>query len=140
LTLHVVYTHECGGCGAYYIPYDADVPCPRCGLVERERFDYIPQAAASMRYNKEWRGKYMPGAWWIGSLGDHILHVLFGLFDDYEAQQEDIAFESFVDGALADREWGDQDYMRPHIRDIALRVREVLETGEQGADADPGCA
>ena len=126
MTLHVVYSHECGACKAYYIPYDSAVPCPRCGIVEPERFDYIPQAVASMQVNKESGGTYTPGAWWVGSLGDHILSTLFGLFDAYEAQQGQVAFEPFVDAALGGMQWGDQDYLRAHIRGIALRVREGL--------------
>lgn len=126
MTLHVVYSHECGGCGAFYIPFDKDVPCPRCGLVEAERFDYIPQAAASMRYNLESGGRYTPGAWWVGSLGDHILHLLFGLFDAYEAQRGQAEFEPFVTDRLARMDWGDQEYLRDHVRDIALCVRDHL--------------
>lgn len=125
MTMHVVYSHECGNCKAYYIPHDADVPCPRCGQVEAERFDYIPQAAASMRFNKESGGSYTPGAWWVGSLGDHILRLLFGLFDAYEAQKE-APFEQFLGQRLAEMEWGDQEYMRDHLRGIALRVRDEL--------------
>jgi hypothetical protein len=126
MTMHVVYTHECGTCKAYYIPYDSDVPCPRCGAVEQERFDYIPQAVTSMQVNKTSGGTYTPGAWWVGSLGDHILSVLFGLFDRYESQQGQMPFELFIENALEGMTWGDQDYLRPHFRGIALRVREGL--------------
>jgi len=125
MTMHVVYSHECPSCKAFYIPYDADVPCPQCGQVEEERFDYIPQAAASMRYNRA-GGSYTPGAWWVGSLGDHILMLLFGIFDAYEAQQGQTAFEQFLDQRLAQSEWGDQEYMRDHLRGIAIRVRQEL--------------
>lgn len=128
MTMHVVYSHECGACQAYYIPYDADVPCPRCGVVEPDRFDYIPQAAASMRANKQSGGSYTPGAWWVGSLGDHILLQLFGLFDGFEAQRGQAAFEPYLDDALGRMQWGDQEYLRSHLRGIALRVREVLDT------------
>jgi hypothetical protein len=125
MTMHVVYSHECENCKAYYIPYDADVPCPRCGRVEVQRFDYIPQAAASMRVNKMSGGRYAPGAWWVGSLGDHILRLLFGLFDTYEAEKGQV-FEQFLDQRLAQMQWGDQEYMRDHLRGIALRVRQEL--------------
>jgi hypothetical protein len=128
MTMHVVYSHECSGCQAYYIPYDADVPCPRCGLVEEERFDYIPQAAQSMRYNRMDGGSYTPGAWWVGSLGDHILMLLFGMFDAYEAVRDEAPFEQFLDQRLAQMQFGDQEYLRAHLRGIALRVREALDT------------
>ena len=49
MTMHVVYSHECPNCKAYYIPYDAEVPCPRGGPVEEGRFDFNPQAAAAMK-------------------------------------------------------------------------------------------
>jgi hypothetical protein len=126
VTMHVVYSHECPNCKAYYIPYDADVPCPRCGQLEEERFDYIPEAAASMQVNKMNGGSYTPGAWWVGSLGDHILMLLFGLFDAYEAQQGQAGFEQFLDQQFAQTQWGDQEYMRDHLRGIALRVRQEL--------------
>jgi hypothetical protein len=126
MTMHVVYSHECPNCKAYYIPYDDAVPCPRCGTVEEERFNYIPQAAASMNVNKTSGGSYTPGAWWVGSLGDHILMLLFGLFDAYEAQQSPTTFEQFIDQRLAQMEWGDQEYMRDHLRGIAIRVRQEL--------------
>jgi hypothetical protein len=127
MTLHVVYSHQCGHCAAFYIPYDA-VPCPRCGTVEQERFDYIPQAAASMRYNKEGGGSYTPPAWWVGSLGDHILSLLFGLFDGYETAGPGQGFESYLSERLAAMRWGDQEYLRDHVRDIALRIRAHFNT------------
>ena len=126
MTLHVVYTHQCGACQAYYIPYD-DVPCPRCGQKETERFDYIPQAVESMRYNLQTGGSYTPGAWWVGSLGDHILSLLFGLFDGYEEQKGAVGFEEYLVDRLLAMQWGDQDYLREHLHGIALRVREELE-------------
>jgi hypothetical protein len=126
MTLHVTYTHQCGECQAFYIPYDRDVPCPRCGQVEEERFDFIPQAAASMRYNKEWGGSYTPGAWFVGSLGDHLLHLLFGIFDDYVQQPENTDFEQYLAQTLDRLSWGDQDYMRSHVQAIAVRLRQEL--------------
>lgn len=126
MTMHVPYSHQCGVCESHYLPYDADVPCPKCGLVEGERFDYIPQAVASMRINKQSGGSYTPGAWFVGSLGDHILHLLFGIFDAYEARQEQIGFEQFIDEILSRITWDDQEYLREHLRGIAIRVHEEL--------------
>ena len=86
MTLHVHYDHQCPNCMAYYIPYDKDVPCPCCGFVEQERFDFIPQAAMSAHYNLETQGSYVPGAWYTGSLGDHILSLLFPLLEKYRTE------------------------------------------------------
>ena len=96
-------------------------------MVEPERFDYIPQAAASLQVNKRSNGRYTPGAWWVSGLGDHILRLLFGIFDGYEAERGRVAFEEYLDGVLTRAPWGDQEYMRPHLRSIALRVRETLD-------------
>jgi hypothetical protein len=127
MTLHVVYTHECPQCEAFYIPYDQAIPCPRCGVVEAERFDYIPQAAASMQYNLEAGGSYTPGAWWVGSLGDHILSILFSLFDAYR-QQPQTNFADFARNTLSSMRWGDQAYLEGHIVGIAVRIHQELES------------
>jgi len=71
---------------------------------------------------------YTPGAWWVGSLGDHILHLLFGLFDGYESQRGQVEFEPYLDTTLGRMQWGDQEYMRLHLRGIAMRVHAVLNT------------
>jgi len=126
MTWHVPYSHECDSCGASYIPYDSDVPCPRCGIVEKERFDYINQAALSMRYNKEMGGSYTPGAWYAASLGDHVLRLLFKLFDAYEEDKEKRTFESFLDDWLGKIQWGDHLYMPAYMRGLAARLRREL--------------
>jgi hypothetical protein len=79
-----------------------------------------------MGINKHSRGRYTPGAWWVGSLGDHLLYLLFGLFDGFEAQHGQLAFEAYLDDALGRMQWGDQEYMRGHLRGIAVRIRDEL--------------
>lgn len=133
MTLHVVYNHQCEQCQAHYIPYDSDVPCPKCGTVEIERFDYIPQAAQSVRYNLERYGSYVPGAWWVGSLGDHILHILFHLYEGYRMLPEKPDFDVYVRDSLERMNWENQVFLRDHIYNIALRVRELVP---QEPDAD----
>lgn len=126
MTLHVVYNHECPDCGAYYIPYGEDVACPRCGLVEEERFDYIPQAAESVRFNLETYGSYVPPAWWVGSLGDHILLILFHLFETYRKEKENRPFGDFATAMLDQMAWGEQEYLKGHVCAIAMEVHETL--------------
>jgi hypothetical protein len=134
MTLHVVYSHQCPSCEAYYIPHD-DVPCPRCGELEEERFDYIPQAVESMQYNQRAYGSFTPPAWWIGSLGDHILSLLFGLFDAYDGTGGEKGFADFVIGELGQTSWGDQEYLRDHVRDIALRIHAHMNREEPSCSA-----
>lgn len=129
--MHVVYDHKCLGCGAHYIPFEEDIVCPKCNLMEPEIFDYIPQAVASMKINKA-QGKYMPGAWWVGSLGDHILHIMFNLFDEFEQQNEE--FSVFARNYLSQMEWGDQAYFQAHVLEIAIRIYGELYSSEDSAN------
>ena len=126
MTLHVRYNHQCGRCGAYYIPYDKDVPCPKCDLIEEERFNFIPQAVESIMYNLKSYGSYVPPAWWTGSLGDHILHLLFMIFERFEMSREN-DFDSFIKKELSKLEWGDQKYLENHIYGIAVRINDELK-------------
>ncbi len=135
MTLHVVYDHACEHCGAFYIPYDREVPCPNCGAVEEERFDYIPQAVQSLRFNKRRGGTYMPPAWWVGSLGDHILRLLFSLFDAYESREANEGFAEFAASYLADMNWGDQGYLEKHVLAIAIRIQPELDRPDQPEDS-----
>ena len=126
MTLHIHYEHQCPNCAAYYVPYDEDVPCPCCGLVEEERFDFVPQAAASAHFNLETQGSYIPTAWWVGSLGDHILHLLFPLLERNRTESTGQAFSDMARKALNQMNWGDQPYLCEHIHEIAVRVFEEL--------------
>jgi hypothetical protein len=53
------------------------------------------------------------------------LRLLFGIFDSYEAQKGG-AFEQYLEQRLAQMQWEDQEYLRTHLRSIALRVRQEL--------------
>jgi len=125
MTLHIHYDHECPKCEAFYIPYDDRIPCPNCGLIESERIDYIEQATNSMQFNKA-DGRYTPGAWYVGSLGDHVLNLLFPLFDAYDEEKPD-DFEAFAASFLGQMGWDDQLYLEKHILGIAVRLNETLK-------------
>ena len=132
MTYHVSFKHECPNCGAYYIPFDRDVPCPRCGELEEKRFDFIPRAAQSAHYNLTSRGGYVPSAWYVGSLGDHILHILFQVLDFHRKDTTGRPFSDVARDALSRMEWGDQLYLRDHIHAIACRVRDNLDQAGYG--------
>ena len=125
MTLHVFYDHQCPECGFWYIPYDDSVACPKCGLVEEERFDFIPRAAESLQFNLESTGSYVPCAWYTGSLGDHSLSVLFGLFDEF-VEEEETDFRAFIENILSEPIEGDEKHFRDHICSIALRIDEAM--------------
>lgn len=125
MTLHIYYSHECPKCGAPYIPYDRDVPCPRCGLVEKERYDYIPEAADSLAFNLANYGSYSPLVWAVLSFGDHVLWLLFGVFERYSRSNWE-NFGPFAGRVLSKMKWGDQSYLEKHVLGIAVRVHEEL--------------
>jgi hypothetical protein len=124
LSLHVTYNHNCPQCNAFYIPYDDKVACPSCGLLEEERFDFISEAAESLKFNAA-AGSYRPPAWWVGCLGDHILSILFALFDTWHKEKPD-SFNEFAAGWVEKVNWGDQQYFKEHVLGIAVRLHEVL--------------
>ena len=126
MTLHVVYSYNCPQCDAHYIPYAADVVCPRCGSPSTETFDYIPQAAQSIAYNLGRYGTYIPPAWWVGSLGDHILHTLFPVFETFRLQTM-TDFSAFAATYLSGLNWGDQLYLRDHVITIAVLVHDEMQ-------------
>ena len=129
MTLHIVYDHQCSGCGADCIPYDDEVPCPKCGVVEAERFDYIQQAVDSLRFNKS-GGSYTPPVWWVGSLGDHIPSLLFAVFDAGE-DEHPASFPELAEQHLSRMDWGEDQYLRQHVLEIAVRIHRSLKTSEE---------
>lgn len=129
MTLHISYDHQCPQCAAFYIPYDDEVPCPRCGLVESERINYIQQAAMSLRMNKT-KGSYVPAAWWAGSLGDQVLYRLFILFDAYEKMNPP-DFHAFAASRLEQIKWGDHPYLKDHVVGIAVRLFDLLSSDKK---------
>lgn len=129
MTYHISYNHQCPQCQAFYIPYDDDVPCPRCGLVESQRFDFIRQAAISLSINKK-NGSYAPKAWWVGSFSDQILFRLFMLFNAYEKRNPP-DFPAFAASEMAKVNWGEHPYLKDHFIGIAVRVHELVQPDKQ---------
>jgi hypothetical protein len=125
-TSRIRYTHRCPACQAYYIPYDSDICCPRCGLLEEQRIDYVELVAAAARANLEAGGSYLPAGWWNGSLGDHILFILFRLLEHHRLIPAGQSFEHMTWATLERSNWDEQAYLREHIYGIALRVYDEL--------------
>jgi len=107
-----------------YIPYDKDILCPKCGILEDERFDFIPKAVESLKFNKA-EGSYEPAMWWVGSFGDHILQILFPILEGFEDQKSD-DFREFVSSYLTKVEWEDLEYMQSYMLEIAIRIHNEL--------------
>ena len=134
MTLHVYCEHQCAGCQAFFIPFAPGLDCPRCGRPSEESFDYVPQAAASLRFNLEAYGSYQPPAWYVGSLGDHCLRLLFGLFEAFRTREDQAeTFEACLERRLGAMDWGEQPYLRDHVRALALQVRAASQESRDGS-------
>lgn len=125
MTIHISYNHSCSGCEAVYIPYDQDVVCPKCGLREEERFDFVTEAVKSLNYNLTHGGNYAPKAWATTSHADHFMAALFGIFVSVPrvgiAGFPGLARE-YVNGVI----WGDHSYLKEYFYNLSLRVYSAL--------------
>lgn len=132
MSLHIIYTHQCSNCEAYYIPYAKGVKCPRCGIEEddKEAYEVISQIVESANYQKSRYGVYTPLAWWNGSYADHIAFYLFKLFDKYDKQKEK-DFNEFSLDFIMNSQWKDQEYAKHHIYDIAQEVFQKLKNDKE---------
>ena len=126
MSLHIMYDHQCSKCEAYYIPYEKDIVCPNCGLNEEEVYDITPRLAYSAKYQMDTHGFYTPIAWWTGSFGDHVALLIFKVLDKFYNQKnksfEEVALEHFDSS-----KWGDQLYMKNHMRELSYKVYLEIE-------------
>ena len=136
MTLHIHYDHACSECGTEYIPFDDDIPCPKCGALESDRATgFVSRAADSALYNLEEQGSYQPMAWFAGSLGDHTLLYLFGLLESYRKGQSDKRFDSFAREHVYASEWGENEHLKENTYRLACRVHEEIERQNRGANS-----
>jgi len=128
MTLHISYDHTCPSCGTYYIPFDKDIACPKCNLMEEERFYFIPEAAKSAYYNLINEGRYQPASWYIGSYADHTLHLLFITLERHRLNEANISFEEFAKELVYKKiNWEDETFYRNYFFQIACRVYSYLQ-------------
>ncbi|MEA1892188.1 MAG: hypothetical protein U9N33_05685 [Campylobacterota bacterium] len=126
MSLHIMYDHQCSRCEAFYIPYEEGIVCPNCGLDEDEVNDIVPQLANSANYQMDMHGFYTPIAWWTGSFGDHVALLIFKVLDKFYAQEEK-GFKEIAKEHFNSSDWGTQQYMKNHIRDLSYKVYLAIE-------------
>lgn len=125
MSLHIMYDHQCSNCEAFYIPYKENISCPNCGF-EEESVNIISTIVNSANYQMDIYGCYSPIAWWVGSFGDHVALHIFNVLDKFYEQKEknfeEVSKEYFDEG-----DWGDQIYLKQHIKDISYEVYQEIE-------------
>jgi hypothetical protein len=131
MTIHMKCNHECPKCQTLYIPYDEDIPCPKCGGVEKERFNFVALASRSALDNLEWQGRYIPAAWAYNSDGDYVLYMIFIMLELHRKNGDGSGFVSIAREFIDNSEgpewiWKDKEYDREFIFKLACRVYEEM--------------
>ena len=140
MTYHIHFKNfKCPKCGVLFIPFRKNSKCPNCDTSTSEFFDFIPEMIASMKQHKKRYGRYTPDAWHIGSLVEHIQRIMFDIFDRLELAKPDNPKEFIID-TLNKADWQDENYLKEHIKDIALilydayvaeRISEIKKSPEE---------
>ena len=126
-SIQVNNTHRCAGCGTFYIPYDQDVPCPQCGLVEKQRCDFVPRAVHSLLYNLEHYQTFLPAGWVAQSFADYVLAILLQVFHAYTVSGEEKSFYEFSRETLEKYlDVHGRAYLLDHMHALAMRMSEEL--------------
>jgi hypothetical protein len=131
MTLHIHSDHRCSQCEAWYVPYDKAVPCPRCGLVEESRVDFVPRAVSSARINLREQGSYQPAAWAVSCYADHLMLLLFMILECHRKGVPTRPFGEVARECVETMDWGDQPYGKEYLYQLALRVHVELEGDHQ---------
>jgi len=119
--IHIMHDHKCSQCKAFYLPYEKGVVCPNCGFHEEDVYDIVPKLTQIAKLQIDKIGLYTPIVWWKGSFVDNVALLIFQALDAFEEDGgED--FKQFVQEYFDNKKWGNQLYMKNHVKDLAYRV------------------
>lgn len=125
--------YNCPDCNALYIPYKEGMFCPSCKTVpvniSKEYLGFIDQLIVSLRVNKIKGNKYIPSAWYVGSMVDQVQSVIFSVFDILETKRpanEVVAINEHLNSLTWDN---NSPYLKDNIKsicqEILLRKKEL---------------
>lgn len=135
MSLHIDYDYKCPECGAEYVPYDKDIPCPNCGLLEEERYEtFVEETIGSMFYNTLTGFGFHPAAWYCTCIADHILQFIFRVFAVYERYCEEESWEHFAREYIRDSDFGDVEYMREYMDTLVRRIYVEIQKRKQESE------
>lgn len=128
MPIHLNYQGTtCKKCGAEFVACQKDYPCPACGQVTEEFFDFIPATIASMKDHKQLYGSYLPESWFSGSVADVVQRVIFEIFDNYEIEKPK-DFTAFVLEQMETAEWEEgQECLVAQVEEIVLKIYELYK-------------
>ena len=129
MTLHIkLKDYSCPQCQASYIPYKANMACPKCGFVDNytsSYYHFMPRLIESMLVHKRRYGTYTPPAWFSGSVTDGIQLSCYHFYDQFESQKTQ-NFSSFLKNYLH-KQFGPEDNPSKKYAEIILTaVNEEL--------------
>ena len=136
MTLHIKKPDfKCSKCKTIFIPYKIGIKCPKCNNEVKEDIseylNFIKNLVGSMRVHKMQYGRYHPGAWYVGSMSDHIQSLIFQIFDsmeyDSEKNKEKEYLSSFIDKIKWEEEQSNQKYFKDYIKEITFEVLDVYK-------------
>lgn len=130
-TIHINYNHSCPKCKAMYVPFGEDVPCPRCGMVETKRFDFVTRAAESAQLNLATNGSYLPHTWWVSSLADFVLYVCFEILEQHRKDGGIYHIDQVAKEVVEGTDMADKPYLREHVYEASLAVYDRLNSVEE---------
>lgn len=130
MTLHVYCNYKCSKCNAFYIPYEEQLPCPRCGNISDKSIDFIYQAVESVNYNLKRYGSYVPPAWGADNYGDYVMRLIFNVLQSYYYSKETISFEEYTRNYFDKLKW-EEPFVKNHMYDVICRVNEKLKGEKQ---------
>ena len=126
MSYHIDYNHACEKCGCRYIPFDTKEPCPKCGVVEAGRFDFIPEAAQLAHLNIQETGSYILALPEGGSLIDTVLVLLFQVLEHCRTEDSGRPFAEVSEEYLSKVDWAGQEYFPGHFQRMVILIRDEL--------------
>ncbi|MCG2699618.1 hypothetical protein L6274_00970 [Candidatus Parcubacteria bacterium] len=133
MTLHIKKPNfKCSQCGAIFVPYKKGIKCPKCGIEIKEdiseHLNFIDMLAGSMKVHKMQFGRYFPGAWYVGSMSDHIQSLIFQTFDSMECDSEHGKEKEYLSNLINKMKCeNDREYFKNYLKEIAFKVFDIYE-------------
>lgn len=127
---------SCKKCNAVFVPFKKDIACPNCGRLIPNDFDmdfnFIPDTIDAMLYHKQRYGHYSPDGWYMGSITEQIMSVVFDAFDLLEQDKPKDQKEyltNWLDETLTPNR-KEEAYLINHTKDIIFEMLKIYQ--EQG--------
>jgi hypothetical protein len=136
MSYHLNLQYYCPSCETAYIPYEENIVCPFCKTkamdIPKECFVLIDELIVSLRSNKAKEGRYLLGAWYVGSFSDFLQEIIFKIFDAWDKEKPSNG-ELFITNYINNIKFEENSAcLKEYINPIALKIyyrKEELRVG-----------